>query len=85
MEGVDEGVQKFANRVREFLGFFTRDNAAVLDAFGRSTYNSVHFSVTFEKLQRGPSLRIKQGLKLCKLDVGPQFSALDFVWPTAKR
>jgi hypothetical protein len=84
MEAVDEGVQKFANRVREFLQFFTRENAAVLNAFGQSPYNSIHFSVTFEKLKRGPSMRIKQGLKICKLDVGPQFCALDFDWPTAK-
>jgi hypothetical protein len=64
--------------VREFLQFFARENAAVLNAFGQSPYNSIHFTASFELLQKRPSLRIKQGQKIRKLDVGPQFSALDF-------
>jgi hypothetical protein len=81
MQAIDEGTMKFANRVKEFLTFFTRENAEVLNAFGQSPYNNMHFTVTYETLRRGPSLRIKQGAKICKLDVGPQFSALEFTWP----
>jgi hypothetical protein len=80
-QAVDEGVMKFANRLREFLAFFTPENAAVLNAFGQSPYNNILFTVTYETFQRGPSIRIKQGAKICKLDVGPQFSALEFTWP----
>jgi hypothetical protein len=82
MEGVDEGIIKFTNRVREFLQFITRENAQVLNAFGTSDHNSVYFTAEYETLHKRPSLRIKQGSKTCKLEVGPQFSALEFTWPT---
>lgn len=81
MEGIDKGVDKFAGRLKEFAQFFTRENAEVMNAFGTSPLNSLHFTVTFEILHKRPCLRIKHGSKLCKLDVGPQFAALDYEWP----
>jgi hypothetical protein len=82
MEGVDVGVIKFSNRLRDFLQFFTRENAAVLNAFGTSPHNNQSFSVEFELIHNRPCLRFKQRGKPCKLEIGPQFGVLDFSWPT---
>lgn len=82
MESVDVGVRRYVARVKEFLSFFTLDNARVLNAFGSSEYSPIGFSTSFETLHGRPSLRFKQGRIMCRLDIGPQFAALEFVWPS---
>jgi hypothetical protein len=81
MEGVDAGVEKFKRRVREFLQFFTRENAEVINAFGTSGFNSLYFRAEFELIHKRPCLTITHRGKPCVLHVGDNFSGLDIKWP----
>ncbi|MGD9839498.1 MAG: hypothetical protein AB7F72_09860 [Afipia sp.] len=83
MEGVDAGVEKFKGRIREFLQFFTRENAQVINAFGTSDYNSLYFKAEFELIHNRPCLTIMHKGKPCQLLVGDSFAGLDIKWPSA--
>lgn len=81
MEGVDKGVEKFKGRLREFLQFFTRENAEVINAFGASNLNSLYFTAEYELLHKRPCLTITHKGKKCQLLAGDNFAGLDVKWP----
>jgi hypothetical protein len=85
MESVDSKVHEFAQRISDFLSFFTHENAGRLDAYGTSNHNSAPFAVAYGELKGKPTLLIRHNGEKCSLQVGDACKAFTFVWPQRQK
>ena len=53
MEAVDNGVKKLVGKLRDFVSFFTLENAEMLNAWGTNDLNLMHFTVRKYSLAAG--------------------------------
>jgi hypothetical protein len=81
MTEVDRGVYKLVSRLKDFLSFFTRDNAERLNAFGTSPHNSFPFEASYGLLKGLPALAFKHRGYKCVLQLGKPCHPFSFSWP----
>jgi hypothetical protein len=81
IKAIDASYAKFVAKLKDFGSFFTRENIALINAYGTHQSNPLRIEARYEMLRGVPRVSIQRWSERCQLLIGRQLYDVNFEWP----